>query len=257
MSALFGAVHATMDRSGLMAWVAVMHAVSSDHPHRPHIHFVVFYPAVDREGRRLAGWLDREAFAERRRGFLNAWNGRLHLVCTGFELGDWESRNLHLSYSKGSGDLACRIRYEMRPPLRDAFIHARDSAEHLQAALDLALVFLYPDGHEGRVRRKKARDGRVMPAEPVMSGKPAFRRIRGGGRFAPRMITPFFEELGFHRAEKDGGQWQTEGKAVLVDEGEDVCTFWIVTTGKVVNVPRRNVSMAGHGCPFEWARGPG
>lgn len=236
LSALFRGVHRVMEGAGVLGWVVVMHAVSSKHPERPHVHFIVFYPGVAADGSILGGWMDREAFAARRRAFLGAWNRELAGVCKAYELGGWVSENVHLSYSREVSDLSSRLHYEMRPPLQDAFIHGRDSAEQLREAVSLALAFLYPSDE----------------------GKQAFRRIRAGGRFAPRVLTGFMESLGYQKREKeDTGEWVSEGLALLVAEGEVSCSYVLVNTGEVFTVPKSLVSVAGHGCPYEWVRPPG
>lgn len=235
VDALFQAVAAVMRRRSL-AWVAAVHYVSSKHPTKAHVHFPVFYVPVDAAGCPIAGYLaDREAFADRRRAFLGAWNAALGEVCKTFGLGRWSVLNLHLEYFKTLDKLASRLHYELRPAVQDCFTHARGSADELRQALELTLSFMYPPG--------------------VVKAK---RRIRGGGQFANNRITPFFESLGYKRVEKpaDGEVWKSEG-ARLVAEYEDRCVFVIRASGEVVDVPRERVSVAGHGCPWAWVRGPG
>ena len=236
VNALFRGVHNTFKAADLAGWVATVHFVASKTPNKPHVHFHALALPVTSSGRQVAGFVDREQFAERRRRFLGLWNRELARVCDRFSLGNHRAENIHLGVLKIDRALAKMLHYETRPVMQDPFIHGKGSLEMTKDAVDLTLSFLYPPG-----------------------SKTAFRRIRGGGCFSPRAMKAFFDELGLERQDtepEDDGQWVSEGPSRLlgVNKYTRKATFLILRTGEVVDIPLHNVSMSSHGAGFEWVR---
>jgi len=223
-----------MDGYGFGSWRGVVHFVSSECPEQAHVHFPVFAPAIDKHRKAIPGRLPKGGpFEGRRQRLLDLWAKQVKAVCDRFNLGAFTVENIKIGYCKDMIALEKKARYEFRPPVQDAMLKCNDSAEHLKAALDMLMRFLF------------------------CGGKMAYRRIRSGGWFGPKAKTAFFASLDLvqQAKEDDSDQWVSEGMTRLIGVSGGVCEFLIVSTGERFHVPRDQVQVSAHGCPYRWVHG--